>query len=115
MAISAFEIRRYEKLLAEFIDRHRPPAHLRQELDLSSRITGQSVEISETRRAFDDPARKIENPVAQTAFIKSRKHWKIFWQRADLKWHSYTPVPVVPTLEAFLAVVDEDAYACFFG
>jgi hypothetical protein len=35
--------------------------------------------------------------------------------RADLKWHKYPPKPEVPTIEAFLALVEEDEYACFYG
>ena len=38
-----------------------------------------------------------------------------FWQRADLKWHGYEPRPEVARLEQFLALVEEDEYACFFG
>jgi len=37
------------------------------------------------------------------------------WQRADLKWHKYGPAPEVSTVQAFLALVDEDKYGCFFG
>jgi hypothetical protein len=42
-------------------------------------------------------------------------HWKVYWQRADLKWHGYQPVPAVRTIEEFLRLVDEDPYATFFG
>lgn len=35
--------------------------------------------------------------------------------RADLKWHSYPPAPVVGTVEKFLSLVAEDKHACFFG
>jgi hypothetical protein len=41
--------------------------------------------------------------------------WRVFWKRADLKWHSYEPVPEVSAVEDFLAVVQKDEYACFFG
>ena len=41
--------------------------------------------------------------------------WKVFWKRADLKWHRYDPVSEVRTIEQFLAVVEEDEYACFYG
>jgi hypothetical protein len=35
--------------------------------------------------------------------------------RADLKWHVYDPAPEAASIEEFLAVVDKDEYACFFG
>jgi hypothetical protein len=41
--------------------------------------------------------------------------WKVYWKRADLKWHRYEPVPEVSAIEKFLAVVKEDEYSCFFG
>ena len=41
--------------------------------------------------------------------------WKVFWQRADLKWHSYEPKPTVKQLTDFLKLVDEDEHHCFKG
>jgi hypothetical protein len=41
--------------------------------------------------------------------------WKIFLIGADLKWHSYEPLPMVGTIEKFLAAVDEDKSSCFWG
>ncbi len=35
--------------------------------------------------------------------------------RADLKWHSYLPKPEVNAIEEFLATVQKDDHACFFG
>jgi hypothetical protein len=57
----------------------------------------------------------MENPIAKATYVKSTALWKVYWQRADLKWHSYEPTPQVGSIEKFLAVVDEDRYACFFG
>lgn len=45
MAISEFEIKRCERELEKFLEEKRPPAHVRAQLDLGYRITGQSVEI----------------------------------------------------------------------
>jgi hypothetical protein len=38
-----------------------------------------------------------------------------FWQRRDLKWHSYEPKPEVKSVDEFALLVSEDPYACFFG
>jgi hypothetical protein len=32
-----------------------------------------------------------------------------------MKWHSYKPVPVVDTIDEFVALVHEDRNNCFFG
>ena len=115
MAISEFEIKRCERELDKFLMIRRPPANIRNEVDLSYRIEGQSITIFEIRPDWRDPKTGVEIPIAKTTFVKSKKIWKIFWQRADLKWHSYKPVPVVNSIEKFIQVVDEDPNHCFFG
>jgi len=115
MALSEFEIKKCEKIVREYVEKHRPPAHLRNEVDLSFRIREQSVEIFEIRAMWNDPTEKIEEFVAKATYVKSGNIWKIFWQRADLKWHSYQPEPEVKTLEEFLDVVERDEHCCFFG
>ena len=115
MAISEFEIKRCEKELEKFLEQNRPPAHVRAQVDLGYRIAGQSVEIFEVRPGFRDPSTKTEISVAKTTYVKSQKVWKVYWMRQDLKWHSYPPAPQVRYLEEFLALVKEDANACFFG
>jgi hypothetical protein len=115
MGLTEFEIRRCEKLLGAFIEKRRPPPHIRAQVDLGFRITGQSVEIFEIRPRWDRPQEIIEIPVAKATYVKTQKVWKVFWQRSDLKWHRYDPAPEVSFLEDFIALVDEDRAACFFG
>jgi hypothetical protein len=115
MALSKFEEKRCEKIVRQYVEKHRPPAHIRNEVDLSFRVKAQSVEIFEIRPLWNDPDKKIEEAVAKATYVKTRKIWKVFWQRADLKWHRYDPEPEVKTLEKFLEVVEKDEYACFFG
>ena len=117
MAISEFEIKRCEKLATQFIEKHRPPAHLRSKLDLCFRIEerSQSLELFEIRPHWQNETEKIENPIAKATYNKSKKNWKVLWMRADLKWHTYKPVPEVASLEDFLTLVSEDEHACFFG
>ena len=115
MAISEFETRKIEKAVSAFIERRRPPPSLRSKLDLGFRVSGQSVEMFEIRPDWQDPQSKLELPFAKATYVKSRGVWKVYWMRADLKWHPYPPAPVVDTVEQFIALVDEDEYACFFG
>ena len=109
------ERKRVEKAIAAFVAKRRPPADLRDQVDLSFRFDGRSVEIFEIRQRWDDPDQKVEEAIAKARYLKSRGTWLVFWQRADLKWHKYGPVPEVKTIEAFLRLVDEDKHACFFG
>ena len=115
MAISEFEIKKCERDLGLFLKAKRPPAHVRDKLDFGYRIVNQSVELFEIRPQWNDPENKIEIPFAKATYVKKTKRWKIYWQRQDLKWHSYEPLPAVTHLEEFLSIVDEDAHACFFG
>ena len=57
----------------------------------------------------------MEHPVAKATYVKSQAVWKVYWQRADLKWHRYDPEAEVQTLEDFLAVVEKDEFCCFYG
>jgi Protein of unknown function (DUF3024) len=115
MAISEFEIKRCEKLVGAYVEKHRPPPHIRNQFDLGFRIKVQSVEIFEARPLWNNPDKKIEEMQAKTTYVKKEKTWKVYWQRADLKWHSYQPVPEVGDIEDFLALIDKDEYHCFRG
>lgn len=115
MALDDLERKRIEKAMDAFLARRRPPPHIRPDLDIGYRIDGQSVEILEIRPQWDDRSIIHQYPVAKATWVRTRRKWKVFWKRADLKWHGYEPAPEVPSIERFLAVVDEDAYCCFFG
>jgi hypothetical protein len=113
--VNDIERRRVESKVAAFVEKRRPPAHLRNQVDLGFRFDGRSVELFEIRPRRDEPAEKIEEPVAKARYVKSREEWLVYWQRADLKWHKYGASPEVQTIEAFLTLVDEDRHGCFFG
>lgn len=115
MVISEFEIKRIEKIVGEFVEKRRPALHLRDQVDLAFRIENQSVIIFEIRELCNRPNEKIEEFIAKTTYVKKSKSWKIYWQRADLKWHRYDPDPEVATLEDFLSVIERDEFCCFWG
>ena len=115
MAFNDMERKRCERDIAKFMERHRPPPHIRPQLDFGYRISGQSVELFEIRPDWQNPNEKMQHPVAKTTFVRTTNRWRVFWMRRDLKWHGYEPVPEVASLVAFLAVVGRDEYCCFFG
>jgi hypothetical protein len=86
----------------------RPPAHIRDKLDFGYSIEKLSIELFEIRPEWQNPEKIQHLPFAKTTYVKSKKIWKIYWSRQDLKWHSYEPVPEVKYFEEFLAVVSED-------
>ena len=115
MAFSEFESRKYEMVARRFVEGRRPPLHLRDKVDLDCRVNRQSVEIFEIRPLWNEPERKIEEAIAKATYVKARGVWKMFWQRADLRWHRYDPTPEVDSLEEVLTIVGDDEYGCFFG
>jgi len=116
VALAEIELAQVRRAMDVFMQRRRPPAHIRPVLDLGFRITGQSVEIFEIRPAWRGPPdEKHESPVAKATYVRARGVWHVFWQRRDLKWHSYEPRPEVKSVEEFASLVSEDAHACFFG
>ena len=116
MALTDIETARVRKAVGAFVERRRPPPHLRAEVDLAFRLAGQSVEICEVRRAYGGArGEKIEHPVAKATYVRSARGWRVFWLRQDMKWHSYKPVPLVSTIDEFIDLVHEDRNACFFG
>ena len=115
MTVSEFERKRIEKTMDAYLERTRPPVHIRDELDIAYRIENQSVELFEIRPAFQKPDQKIEHAIAKATYVKRAKEWRLYWMRADLKWHRYEPVPEVSSLEQFLKIIEEDAHGCFYG
>lgn len=115
MAFTEFDKKAIEKALDQFLKRRRPPSHIRSEVDIQSRLSGQSIEIVEVRPDWRESGEFTEMPVAKLTYVRSKALWKIYWMRRDLRWHAYEPVPQVGTIEKALGVVDEDRYCCFFG
>ena len=115
MPFSEFELRRYGKAVAAYVETRRPEPHIRNELDIGFRIEGQSVEIFTIRPAWDNPREIIESSVAKTTYVKKSDDWKIYWQRADLKWHRYDPDPTTESIEEALRIIETDKLGCFWG
>lgn len=102
-------------LMEIFLDKRRPPENIRDQIDLDYKIENQSIIIFGIRPHWQNKDQKIEELIAKTTWVKTEKKWKIFWRRADLKWHTYTPQSSVERLEEFLNIVDEDKHGCFWG
>ena len=115
MALSEFEVARFEKPVRAYVEQRRPSPPIRKELDYGFRWTGQSIEIFEMRPHWRKPEITLESPIAKATYVKSKRMWKIYWMRADLRWHRYEPHPSSDSIEEFLEVVDKDTWGCFYG
>jgi DUF3024 family protein len=116
VALTELEAARVRKKVGAFTEGRRPPHHMRPDVDLSFRLSGQSVEIFEVREAFGGaPGERVEIPVAKATYVRTVRRWRVFWLRHDMKWHSYQPAPDVATIDEFVTLVSEDRNSCFFG
>jgi hypothetical protein len=116
MPFSDSEIAEHTSTLeAKFWSFIRPPLHLRDRIREGQRFEGGSLELFFVRPAFGDPVKWIEDPIAKIRFVRSTGVWRLYWQRADLKWHSYPPCPETGSLSEALEIIKEDANRCFFG
>lgn len=115
MAFTTPELADINSSMTEFMETRRPPVEIRDQVDLDYRIESQSVVIFSTRPVCGDKSRKIEEPAAKATYNRKSKRWKIYWQRADQKWHAYPPHPEAILFDEFLAIVDEDKNCCFWG
>ncbi len=113
MALPELDQRRVEKQVGEFVEARRPPLEIRSQLDIGFRLEKQTVELFELRRSMR--GHRIEEEFARLVYVKSRDVWKLYWKRADLKWHRYHPLPESARLDVLLCEIDEDPNACFFG
>jgi hypothetical protein len=101
--------------LENYLEKKRPPLHIRPQLDISYRIDNQSVYIFEIRPAWNKPEEIQHIDMAKTTFVKSQNIWKVFWMRGNGNWENYQPKPSVESIKDFLKLVTEDKHACFWG
>ena len=71
----------------------------------------QSYVIGHKRHRFLDGSEYLETACKITC-VKSRGLWKLYWMRADLKWHLYEELR---NLDDLLLEVKSDPNHCFWG
>jgi len=114
VAFAEIELARIKKVVGGFCD-SRVPAHVQEKLRLKYSVNRHDVVVFEVRPHWRIPGKDMREEVAKFKFVRSRNEWRLYWMRADLKWHSYDPLPSSRDLEELVGEVDEDPYCCFFG
>jgi hypothetical protein len=116
MAFTETDIAAYtQEVEKHFWSERRPPLHLRNQIREGLRIEGQSIDLFFIRPAFNRPDEFVEEAIARITYIRTRELWRIFWMRADGKWHRYPPCPETGSLKKALQIVRKDDHHCFFG
>jgi hypothetical protein len=101
--------------MENYIAKARPRPEIRHQVDIGYELKGQSVILYEIRPAWYNSKEILNLDYAKATYVKDKNTWKVFWQRADLKWHTYKPKPTVRQLTDFLKLVEEDKYHFFHG
>ena len=115
MAIDIFHTLHVIEIMENFIERKRPPENIRHQIDLSYKIENQSIIVFELRPVWNDPGKIMESNIAKITYVKTSNTWRVYWLRADLKWHRYMPNPTVKKLTEFVKLLQEDKHGCFWG
>lgn len=116
MAFDDLELRQIENTVGSMCRRRSPP-QFEDRLQIIWEVKGHSVLVYETRPPRDGPGEWTKLGVAKFTYVRSRKEWKLYWMRRDLKWHLYDPETKTKrnSLEELVHVVDTDRYGAFFG
>lgn len=72
---------------------------------------GTRYTIGNRRKQFDSDELFVSR-AAKLQYIISRDRWKLYWMRADLKWHGYAEYR---TLHEALTEIKTDPNNCFWG
>jgi hypothetical protein len=115
MPIPDSQLRACLATVGQFLEKRRPPLHIRDKLDLRVDITGGVVVVFEVRPSFQDKSKIRDIPVAKAKWVGTRNTWRLFWMRADMKWHSYPPLPEAQDIGTLFAEIDRDPHGCFWG
>jgi len=102
-------------ILADFVKSIRPPADIRNKLDIGAMKDDDGIKIFERRPFWDDPEQIMYNPFAKLKYVKKTDTWRLYWMRGTLKWDSYKPCPESKDLGQLLEAVRSDEHGCFGG
>ena len=115
MALSPSQLAECLREVGAFMKELRPPQELREKVDYRIDIVGSEIVLSSVRPHWDNTPGKSQLPIAKVKWIATRKQWRLYWQRADGKWHSYNAGSRPLTIREALAEVRRDRHCCFFG
>lgn len=105
-----------ESTLKKYVASKRPEdLEIRKQLDFGYSWDGKVALLYEIRPFWDNPKEIQHHEYAKIRFYKSSQKWKLYWMRASGKWELYEPFPESTHLGEILAIINEDAYACFHG
>ena len=105
-----------EVKINKYIESIRPDnLEVRKEIDFGYSYDGKVILLYEIRPIWNNPEKIQHAEFAKIRYYKSRQEWNLYWMRASGKWERYEPFPKATHLDEIIKVIEEDAYACFYG
>jgi hypothetical protein len=114
MAFGELELEQIQRTVGEWYKRRCLP-HLKDKVRLEYSVIGHDVVIFERRPRWDNKSEWKETPIAKLKFVRSADKWRLYWMRADPKWHEYPGLSSSHRLDDLVQEIDADPLACFFG
>lgn len=108
------DLKQIEQIVDVFCSK-RSPGRLKDKLRLTYAVKGHEVVIVERRPRWDNQTEWTETPVAKLKFIRSANKWRLYWQRADLKWDEYPGLSSSEWISDPRTRDRRRPLACFFG
>lgn len=115
MPLPEIQIQTSLSAIGALIEKRRPKPEIRHMIDIKAEITGQEVVVSEIRPSFSNPEVTTQHAVAKAKWIGAQNRWKLYWMRADLKWHLYEPGAHLTDIKSIIGEIDRDPHGCFWG
>jgi hypothetical protein len=92
VAFSEFELKYIDNTVGALCRRHSPPQY-QNELRFTYEVHRHDVSVWEVRPAYKRPGEWTKMGVAKFKYDRTKKTWKLYWMRQDMKWHLYDPSP----------------------
>ncbi|OBU07098.1 DUF3024 domain-containing protein [Morganella psychrotolerans] len=113
MAFNDIEVAQIKQCMNYFMEKYRPPKHIRDEHDLQYRIEDDSVVIFDVRQLAWSSG-TVEEMLAKITINRVSNSWSLFWSTENNEWRHYD-AKMIGSFSDAIKIIDEDATHRFFG
>jgi len=104
-----------EKKVDEFCKK-RVPAHVLDKVNLSYKISGNSITIFENRAPWHKDMKEWTSmPIAQIRYNEKTGEWTLYCADRNNRWHKYEGLLPTKNIDQILAEIDRDPTGIFWG
>ncbi len=111
MALNETEIADIKRCMEFFMMKRRPPAFVRDEVDLQYRIWGNEVTIYRVNYINN---KKYDSPIAKLVLNRPHTSWNLYSMIQPNQWIAAIKESI-PSFSEAIKIVEDDVTCCFFG